>query len=161
VGYPMRSAVAVAVVLAAFYACGGGFTSSNNVPPITDSGVNSRPSADSGADAGDAGDAGAADAGDAGCPQLAATMAVLDQCAGGLNGNASIVPSGLGCFVDINMTTSSSPCSLAFGDGGVLNGSCQGAGLQNCTATSLPGVLRCALPVACTITFCDAGTTCL
>jgi hypothetical protein len=162
-GYPMRSAVAVAVVLAAFYACGGGFTSSNSVPLTTDSGINSAPSADSGSDAGDAGDAGAADAGDAGCPQLATGMAVFDQCANNMTATASVARSGVvGCAFILNFPTTSSPCTVAF-DAGTFSGNCAGTNiLQNCTATALPGTLHCAVgnTAPCDITFCAAGLSC-
>ena len=161
-GYPMRSAVAVAVVLAAVYACEGGFTSGPTGPfGISDASIASQ-SGDSGTDAGDAGDGGA-DAGDAGCPQLAAAMGVFDACAGNLTATASVAPNGVvNCSFTLSFPTSSTPCTVAFTDAGIFSGTCSGAGLQNCTAPSLPGVLHCAVgPTApCNITFCAAGLAC-
>lgn len=162
-GYPMRSAVAVAVVLAAVYACGGGFTSGPTGPfGISDASIASQGSNDSGTDAGDAGDGGA-DAGDAGCPQLATGMTVFDQCAGGAAATASVAPNGVvNCSFTLSFPTTSSPCTVAF-DAGTFSGTCAGTNLlQNCTAPSLPGVLHCAVgnTAPCNITFCDAGLTC-
>jgi hypothetical protein len=162
-GYLMRSALAVAVVLSAVYACGRGFTSGPNGPFDLPDGSSASQSSNGDAGA-DSGVDGGLDAGDAGCTLLPTQMQVVDLCGGSATGQLATIAQATGsCTVTISFNTASAPCTGSL-DGGnnAFAGDCAGLGLTSCTSTSLPGSIHCAVGTSapCSIVVCDSGTIC-